>query len=208
MIACEKCSLWQHITCLQKSGQIGKSTSLDDINFVCHKCEDLVDIDIVEDKESQQKRQKIDTSMNNGKIDLPLIQSSWQQPSAVRAEPPINSSRDHITPVNTTPILPNLVNNTTNANYISLQALSRVPPTAESTTTTPVVTPYANVGQPNCIADVLPPVQSNSVQSPANPIVTSDVQAQNLIHQVAQPTPIVTAPSVPIIEATAALEEI
>lgn len=191
MIACEKCSLWQHIACLQKSGQIGKGTSLDDINFICHKCEDLVDIvdEGVQD-EPQQKRQKIDTSTNNGKIDLPLIQSSWQQPSAVRAEPapPIHSSSDHITPpaVNTAPILPNLINNTTNANYVSLQALLRVSPTA--------VTPNANVGQPNCTAQV----QSNPIQSPANPIVNSDVQ----------PTPIVTAPSVPTIEATAALEEI
>ncbi|KAG2236889.1 hypothetical protein INT48_002702 [Thamnidium elegans] len=215
MIACEKCSVWQHIICLQKSGQIGKSNSLDDINFVCHKCEDLVDIDIVDEEEEKlrQKRQKIDPLMNNGKIDLPLIQSSWQQSSAVRAEPPINNSKDHITPVNTTPILPNFINNTTNNNYISMQSAMReiVPPV--SIESTPIVTPYANVGQPNCTADVLPSivVQSNSIQSSQNPIVASQnmpaVQAQNLIQQVAQPTPIVTAPSVPTIEATVALEE-
>lgn len=184
MIACEKCSVWQHIVCLQKSGQIGKQNSLDDINFVCHKCEQE-DVDILdEEAPPSPKRQKTD------QYDLPpLIQSSWIQPSAVRAEPPITtmSSNNERLP----PILPN--------------PTQTVQPTVSSEQQHQSFR-LPNVAQLNAI-----------IQSQSQPIVVGvqqqenmpAVDAQQIIEQITEtqqsslPAPVVTAPSAPAIQTTA-----
>ncbi|KAI9475827.1 MAG: hypothetical protein EXX96DRAFT_574805 [Benjaminiella poitrasii] len=103
MVACEKCGIWQHISCLQKYGQIGQNANMDNINFICQNCEnDDDDIDIEKDDGQKYKRQKTDshsvTSMptvamnyqsQNINVDprIPSMQTSWQfqyQPSVIR----------------------------------------------------------------------------------------------------------------------------
>lgn len=119
MIACEKCGVWQHIACLENSGQVEKNKSLDDITFVCHKCENDQQVDIDGDQEEEQpvyKKQRLEynggaesmeyqhtdpaaasvTSMMTNTTLPPIQQSSWQQPSAVRGggyniQPPIHN---------------------------------------------------------------------------------------------------------------------
>ncbi|KAI8064580.1 hypothetical protein BC940DRAFT_305433 [Gongronella butleri] len=50
MVACEKCSEWQHMACLQKSHQIPtNAAALEAFTFVCHRClseEERMDVDI------------------------------------------------------------------------------------------------------------------------------------------------------------------
>lgn len=119
MIACEKCGVWQHIACLENSGQVEKNKSLDDITFVCHKCENDQQVDIDGDQEEEQpvyKKQRLEynggaesmeyqhtdpaaasvTSIMTNTTLPPIQQSSWQQPSAVRGggyniQPPIHN---------------------------------------------------------------------------------------------------------------------
>lgn len=57
MIACEKCGVWQHIKCLQKSGQVDTRKNMDDVAFVCRPCENQI-VDIVND-EPQPKKVKV-----------------------------------------------------------------------------------------------------------------------------------------------------
>ncbi|KAI7905681.1 uncharacterized protein BX663DRAFT_500560 [Cokeromyces recurvatus] len=92
MVACEKCGTWQHIACLRKSGQVNQDTNLNNINFICQKCENRK-----EDEIQQYKKQRIDNyipiaNSNYQQSYAPInphissIQSSWQlqQPSAIR----------------------------------------------------------------------------------------------------------------------------
>lgn len=62
MIACEKCGVWQHIKCLQKSGQLETRKNMEEVAFVCRPCENQI-VDIVDDEEEkdlrQQKRMKM-----------------------------------------------------------------------------------------------------------------------------------------------------
>ncbi|KAI8991534.1 hypothetical protein BDF20DRAFT_845148 [Mycotypha africana] len=63
MVACEKCGVWQHIKCLQKSGYVDKSKSLDNISFICSSCErkeQEVEVDIGDEQQSySHKRQRM-----------------------------------------------------------------------------------------------------------------------------------------------------
>jgi hypothetical protein len=96
MVACEKCGIWQHIKCLQKSGQVEKTKSMDNVTFICQKCENKPD-DIVADVH-QHKKPKTDytNSTSNDTVSssyhqFPSMQSTWQpqhQPSAVRGNHP------------------------------------------------------------------------------------------------------------------------
>lgn len=65
MIACEKCDTWQHIQCLQQSGQVDKNVDqLEEVSFICQSCptkEEDMDIDI----EEHDDKQKVDTSFVN-----------------------------------------------------------------------------------------------------------------------------------------------
>ncbi|ORE05211.1 hypothetical protein BCV72DRAFT_142588 [Rhizopus microsporus var. microsporus] len=65
MIACEKCDTWQHIQCLQRSGQVDKNADqLEEVSFICQSCstkEEDMDIDI----EEHDDKQKVDASFVN-----------------------------------------------------------------------------------------------------------------------------------------------
>ncbi|KAI8643241.1 hypothetical protein BD408DRAFT_482172 [Parasitella parasitica] len=90
LMACEKCGTWQHIACLEKSGQIPKTESMDNLKFVCGKCERLL-----EEEERERKRQRSQNysttappsaSTTGSTPQMHSLQTSWQyQPSAVRA---------------------------------------------------------------------------------------------------------------------------
>jgi hypothetical protein len=184
MIACEKCGVWQHIKCLQKSGQIEKRKNMDDVAFVCHPCENQeVDID-GDAEEPQSKRMKVDsvqpmdyqhqllTPQNLMQIPQQQPIVSWQQPSAVRGPyyPPTTS----VLPPIRTPSLSsihNLINNIT--------APPRTPSSPSSTIVEPPTTPSFPVGglsTPSSNLEVFSP-SSVIVEPPTPPIAHQKVNS-------------------------------
>lgn len=99
MVACEKCGTWQHIACLQKSGQIASSDSMDNLKFVCQKCERHQE---EEERERKRQREQYYSAIASPPVpgayipQMPTLQSSWQpqqqqhqQPSPARPSPPM-----------------------------------------------------------------------------------------------------------------------
>lgn len=93
-MACEKCGTWQHIACLQKSGQIAQSESMDNLKFVCHKCEKHQQ---EEERERKRQREQYYSAIASPPVpgayipQMPTLQSPWQpqqqQPSPVASSP-------------------------------------------------------------------------------------------------------------------------
>ncbi|KAI8375318.1 hypothetical protein EDC96DRAFT_496797 [Choanephora cucurbitarum] len=81
MIACEQCGIWQHIRCLQNTGQIEKKKSLDNISFVCQKCTYNQQQQHSDDTEQPQKRQKIE---HEDSQDYRALPPSTQPPSSAQ----------------------------------------------------------------------------------------------------------------------------
>ncbi|KAG1227697.1 hypothetical protein G6F68_007989 [Rhizopus microsporus] len=83
MIACEKCDTWQHIQCLQQSGQVDKNADqLEEVSFICQSCstkEEDMDIDI----EEHDDKQKVDTSF----VNTTPLNYSTQNPQPVNILP-------------------------------------------------------------------------------------------------------------------------
>jgi hypothetical protein len=102
LVACERCGTWQHIACLQKSGQISKNESLDNLKFVCHKCDRYQE---EEEREHKRQRNEYYNAIASPPIpsghtpQMPTLQSSWhpqQNPSsAIRASQPISVAQQH-----------------------------------------------------------------------------------------------------------------
>ncbi|CAO0799772.1 unnamed protein product [Mucor circinelloides] len=96
LVACEKCGTWQHIACLQKSGQIAQSESMDNLKFVCHKCEKHQQ---EEERERKRQREQYYSAIASPPVpgayipQMPTLQSPWQpqqqQPSPVASSPSI-----------------------------------------------------------------------------------------------------------------------
>ncbi|GAN08211.1 conserved hypothetical protein [Mucor ambiguus] len=80
LVACEKCGTWQHIACLQKSGQIASSESMDNLKFVCQKCERHQE----EERERKRQREQYYSAIASPPVpgayipQMPTLQSSWQ----------------------------------------------------------------------------------------------------------------------------------
>ncbi|CEP18024.1 hypothetical protein [Parasitella parasitica] len=92
LIACEKCGTWQHIVCLERSGQLSKTESMDNLKFVCRKCEKHQ-----EEEERERKRQR-DQYYNATTVSSSVptagstpqtqsFQSPWQQHRASPVSP-------------------------------------------------------------------------------------------------------------------------
>lgn len=97
MIACEKCGIWQHIACLQKSGIIEKDKSLDNLVFICQRCDKGTvedDVDIDEEEPSTQPVSHHLPTANPSPVQLPSIQpTTWQhQASSIREYPVVAQS--------------------------------------------------------------------------------------------------------------------
>lgn len=204
MIACENCGVWQHIACLEKSGQVEKQKSLDDITFVCRKCEE----------EPQQKKQKMDHEQQN--THLPHIQSTIPPVSPIL--PPLINNNTHVqaqSPLEAQPT-------TSLPPRTTIEQLSPVVPRPVpiEPTVTPVTQSAPNVQQRITTAGLLPPVDESITvqfitpvfeQQPAVQQTLLASEAQHLIQQ-SQPIditpsaltlPTVTAPSAPTIQTTA-----
>lgn len=155
MIACEKCGVWQHIACLQKSGIIEKDKSLDSLEFVCQRCDDGKNEEEFADDEPtgtgfryfiETRLPETHNQVSHVPVKLPPIQSTWQhQPSSVRdnleASPSFipyspQSSNNPSQPVNTSqPLIskPNLhglssMGNTTLQSILNQERISPVIP--------------------------------------------------------------------------------
>lgn len=195
MIACENCGVWQHIKCLEKSGLVQKQKSLDNITFICRKCEA---------EEPQQKKQKSDHELQQHAIQLPHIQSAI--PSINSILPPLTNNNPHVQ------ALPSLEAQPSNhlPPHAPLEQLSPmvVPcPVPIEATVTPAIQSAPRVQQHiTTAAGILPPVDQTTtvVQStptvvePAVQQVTLPVSgAQHCIEQ-ALPAPVTVAPSAPL----------
>ena len=198
MIACEKCGVWQHIKCLQKSGQIEKLKNMDDVVFVCRPCEDqIVDIEMDEPVHKKIKIDRIEPTSHHFVSSQPFApppsfhthhyappppstahsMMGWQQASAVR-EPyyPQTSVLPPIRPPVSLSSIHNLINN--------IGSPLKAPSTPSSTVAeppTPPALPSPAVSQTkSTIIDSVQPSQKN------------ETIAQQLNHV----TPVITKPFV------------
>lgn len=194
MIACESCGVWQHIKCLQKSGQVEKQKSLEDITFICRKCEE----------EPQQKKQKIDHEQEQPQ--LPHIQSTI--PPITSILPPLIHNNTHVqaqSPLEAQPSTPL-------SPHATLKQLPSIVP--RPVPIEPIVTPTTQSAPPHVqqhitTAGLIPPVESPITAQSITSVIDSQpaVQptlpasdAQHLIEQaLPSPVPAVAAPSVPLL---------